>query len=228
MFPEKSKPQKFISNSSDMDTELLENEFVCLRYLDLENTDLHDRMNALERINSDLSLQVHELTQKLSDMKSHELFPENLGANNESCRDAIEQYRQSILELVAERDHLLLHISLMNSNPGHATGSGTMKRMKSSPNFVSHANVDGFNLENKPFYQLPDTLKPDMHDIKEKRIMSDNDYSSSDCNNILSQFDANRNISFTDIKRPLIFESHNSWTYVDKRITVCFLPKKKL
>lgn len=210
-----------------MDTELLENEYVCLRYLDEESTNVNDRMNALERINSDLSVQVHELTQKLSNRNSNSSFPETINVK----RDVIEEYRQSILELVTERDSLLLHISTMDSKSGHVKGNGTMKRMKSSPNFISHTNDDTINLENKAFYHSSEGLHSDLNVNKEKHILADNSSSitiSTDCNNILSQFDANRNISFTDIKRPLIFESQNSWTYVDKRITVCFLPKKKI
>jgi hypothetical protein len=104
-----------------------------------------------------------------------------------------------------------------------------MKKIKSAPNFSSNPTADTtYHLEDSSTYPSPEGVNSTPF---EENIFADHKvstYLSKDCSDILSQFDANINISLSEIQRPFIFESRDSWTYVDKRITVCFLPKKKI
>jgi hypothetical protein len=184
------------------------------RYTESHNASLEERMNALEHINSDLSIKVYELNQRLSNRSRDESSDDQ----NKYLGNILEEYRKAILELISERENLLLHISMTKSDV--SVESRPIKRMKSSPNISLNPKLDNnYQLQNNSIYSSPGCVESESYE--EFSITS-----SKDCNNLLLQFDATRNVNFTEIKRPLIFKSLNSWTYIDKRITVSLLPRK--
>ena len=181
--------------------------------MDSNNSLLEERIRALERINSDMSVQLYELNEKLRNQTHNEEKPSNVS------EDILEQYRHSILMIAAERDSLLLQ--LHHISPGLNQNRTRIKKMKSTPNITSNNYSSCTHNQNFQEHQIPSPSETNFISSEFSNTMI-----SNDCMNILSNFDIDRKISITDIKEPIIFESQNSWTYMDKRITVCFLPKK--